>query len=138
MAREPNTTRHCCSVVLRRPRGRSEFHDAGVAWVRLSRRTGLERSDEWLAVRVSRRSFFLNEPATTEIYTLSLHDALPIFTQRRPKEAETPLNKLLERQPKNLEAIGLLAAAAALQLKDDETTKLLKQVESLDPDNASA
>src|SRR2546430_17149716 len=23
--------------------------------------------------------FFLNEPATTEIYTLSLHDALPIF-----------------------------------------------------------
>src|SRR5437870_11811469 len=29
--------------------------------------------------------FFFNEPATTEIYTLSLHDALPIFrrTSRR-------------------------------------------------------
>src|SRR5687767_15895830 len=33
--------------------------------------------------------FFFNDPATTEIYTLSLHDALPIFlrftahTQRR-------------------------------------------------------
>src|SRR5688572_20300928 len=65
-------------------------------------------------------------------------EARSLLTQRRPKEAETPLNKLLERQPKNLEAIGLLAAAAALQLKDDETTKLLKQVESLDPDNASA
>jgi len=23
--------------------------------------------------------FFFNDPATTEIYTLSLHDALPIF-----------------------------------------------------------
>src|SRR5437762_4415377 len=26
--------------------------------------------------------FFLNVPATTEIYTLSLHDALPIFSRR--------------------------------------------------------
>src|SRR5438876_4548834 len=25
--------------------------------------------------------FFFNDPATTEIYTLSLHDALPIFVQ---------------------------------------------------------
>src|SRR5947208_10106125 len=27
-------------------------------------------------------TFFLNETATTEIYTLSLHDALPIFRRR--------------------------------------------------------
>src|SRR5439155_20635685 len=27
--------------------------------------------------------FFFNDPATTEIYTLSLHDALPISTTRR-------------------------------------------------------
>src|SRR5207249_10569602 len=27
-------------------------------------------------------SFFFNDPATTEIYTLSLHDALPIFAGR--------------------------------------------------------
>src|SRR5262245_66436519 len=26
--------------------------------------------------------FFFNDPATTEIYTLSLHDALPIFVLR--------------------------------------------------------
>src|SRR5688572_32569905 len=26
--------------------------------------------------------FFFNEPATTEIYTLSLHDALPIYKNR--------------------------------------------------------
>src|SRR5438034_10075157 len=27
--------------------------------------------------------FFFNDPATTEIYTLSLHDALPIWIRRR-------------------------------------------------------
>src|SRR3989454_5836976 len=27
--------------------------------------------------------FFFNDTATTEIYTLSLHDALPIYSQRR-------------------------------------------------------
>src|SRR6266571_2787868 len=29
-------------------------------------------------LRVHHRYFFFNDPATTEIYTLSLHDALPI------------------------------------------------------------
>src|SRR5688572_31092725 len=29
-------------------------------------------------------SFFFNDPATTEIYTLSLHDALPICPRRSP------------------------------------------------------
>src|SRR3712207_7267736 len=29
-----------------------------------------------------RRFFFFNDTATTEIYTLSLHDALPILTRR--------------------------------------------------------
>src|SRR5947209_10297505 len=33
--------------------------------------------------------FFFNDTATTEIYTLSLHDALPIFTTRtRPTTAQ--------------------------------------------------
>src|SRR5688572_32897297 len=32
-------------------------------------------------------AFFFNDTATTEIYTLSLHDALPIF-QRRAREEE--------------------------------------------------
>src|SRR2546426_5543631 len=30
--------------------------------------------------------FFFNDTATTEIYTLSLHDALPIFALPRPAE----------------------------------------------------
>src|SRR3989442_14566273 len=29
--------------------------------------------------------FFFNDTATTEIYTLSLHDALPIFVARHPR-----------------------------------------------------
>src|SRR5256885_11492441 len=32
----------------------------------------------WLLVQMLFFVFFLNDPATTEIYTLSLHDALPI------------------------------------------------------------
>src|SRR5690242_21076252 len=34
------------------------------------------------------RSFFFNEPATTEIYTLSLHDALPISPAFGPVRLE--------------------------------------------------
>src|SRR5690349_23102055 len=34
--------------------------------------------------------FFSNDPATTEIYTLSLHDALPIFLQT-PKATSSTL-----------------------------------------------
>src|SRR5258706_7047955 len=29
--------------------------------------------------------FFFNDTATTEIYTLSLHDALPIFSGQKPR-----------------------------------------------------
>src|SRR2546430_3734159 len=32
--------------------------------------------------------FFFNDTATTEIYTLSLHDALPIWHARRPRSRE--------------------------------------------------
>src|SRR5256885_12014504 len=32
--------------------------------------------------------FFFNDTATTEIYTLSLHDALPIFAQARAKRVD--------------------------------------------------
>src|SRR5690349_25163680 len=33
--------------------------------------------------------FFFNDTATTEIYTLSLHDALPISSRTSPPPAET-------------------------------------------------
>src|SRR5256885_9798456 len=34
--------------------------------------------------------FFFNDTATTEIYTLSLHDALPIFSVRRDDRGSLP------------------------------------------------
>src|SRR3712207_6973450 len=34
--------------------------------------------------------FFFNDTATTEIYTLSLHDALPIWFRNEAHEAELP------------------------------------------------
>src|SRR3712207_8690044 len=34
--------------------------------------------------------FFFNDTATTEIYTLSLHDALPIFASLRPSRWSEP------------------------------------------------
>src|SRR3712207_7066849 len=36
--------------------------------------------------------FFFNDTATTEIYTLSLHDALPIYKQRADAGAGEPLH----------------------------------------------
>src|SRR3712207_7143555 len=35
------------------------------------------------------RFFFFNDTATTEIYTLSLHDALPIWSSRRATKPRT-------------------------------------------------
>src|SRR2546427_11461005 len=36
------------------------------------------------STEAGKRGFFFNDTATTEIYTLSLHDALPICSRRRP------------------------------------------------------
>src|SRR5688572_31567997 len=46
--------------------------------------------------------FFFNDAATTEIYTLSLHDALPIF--RVMESADEPLLRADERQVRDLHA----------------------------------
>src|SRR6266849_2239381 len=53
-------------------------------------------------------SFFFNDPATTEIYTLSLHDALPIFEQHQDApepardERETAYELLQDRKSTRL------------------------------------
>src|SRR2546429_9458091 len=44
--------------------------------------------------------FFFNDTATTEIYTLSLHDALPIYCKRRVHPLPGPSGpQLSDRQP---------------------------------------
>ncbi len=67
-----------------------------------------------------------------------LLDARNQLAQRRPKEAEAPLQRVLNGEPQNLEALGLLAGTYALQLLDDKTAEVLARVEKIDPDNATA
>src|SRR2546429_2625847 len=43
--------------------------------------------------------FFFNDTATTEIYTLSLHDALPISSSRRCAPASPPAGRAGPRRP---------------------------------------
>src|SRR2546427_5083374 len=56
--------------------------------------------------------FFFNDTATTEIYTLSLHDALPIYGADRGGEREHPGERLARRAEQ-------LAAEVAGELAGD-------------------
>src|SRR2546422_10214665 len=47
--------------------------------------------------------FFFNDTATTEIYTLSLHDALPISAQARPLLAPPPRHGGRAHQPRGVD-----------------------------------
>src|SRR5476649_1805711 len=55
--------------------------------------------------------FFFNDTATTEIYTLSLHDALPIYRRSRPP----PMN-----------SIPTTACSRALHARSEEHTSELQ------------
>src|SRR5471032_3465436 len=76
--------------------------------------------------------FFFNDPATTEIYTLSLHDALPISADERLRReifASTVLPRWLQRcGPRSEEHTSELqshhALVCRLQLKKKKTTRL--------------
>src|SRR6266508_6871314 len=60
--------------------------------------------------------FFFNDTATTEIYTLSLHDALPISSRRvhgagrRPPESQRPRAGRVRAQLAALVAVGVASA----------------------------
>jgi tetratricopeptide (TPR) repeat protein len=71
-------------------------------------------------------------------YAADLLEARNLLQQRRPQDAATRVNRVLEKQPNNLEALGLLAATEALQLRDQQTAEILSRVEKIDPDNATA
>src|SRR5260370_37175687 len=57
--------------------------------------------------------FFFNDTATTEIYTLSLHDALPIFWTA-PLPPETELSRQMTTSTTSIDIMGLQAAYANL------------------------
>lgn len=65
-------------------------------------------------------------------------EARNLLRQRKPRQAESVLLAILERQPNHVEALGLLAGSYALQLRDDDMRAILDRVEQFDPDNATA
>src|SRR3712207_7623014 len=74
--------------------------------------------------------FFFNDTATTEIYTLSLHDALPIFAAQglylgRPHRRRHPLHRG-EPRPPLLLLRALQRAARAVPGRSEEHTSELQ------------
>src|SRR2546428_12878268 len=63
--------------------------------------------------------FFFNDTATTEIYTLSLHDALPI-------SACPDLDQLLRRAPAHARALFRLRPAHRAGVRSEEHTSELQ------------
>src|SRR5437870_12042987 len=67
--------------------------------------------------------FFFNDTATTEIYTLSLHDALPIFVQRHV-EAGAAVEHQAVRGRAHVVVHELDGQAAATEVQDRKSTRL--------------
>src|SRR5437660_9841909 len=53
--------------------------------------------------------FFYNDPSTTDIYTLSLHDALPILRTNNLDQAIAAVDQVVNLSPRFLDAILLRA-----------------------------
>src|SRR5256885_8464256 len=89
-----------------------------------------------LATPLSSFFFFFNDTATTEIYTLSLHDALPIYAARHaltagllPEEGRDPLKnvlqvRLVDRKSTRLNSSHLVISYAVFCLKKKKKTAL--------------
>src|SRR2546423_8945007 len=70
--------------------------------------------------------FFFNDTATTEIYTLSLHDALPISPSRHPRRTEAcpPPRARRIRCTRRATGFFLLAAEGMLRRSEEHTSEL--------------
>src|SRR3712207_7181781 len=70
--------------------------------------------------------FFFNDTATTEIYTLSLHDALPIYRRdhRREARALRPVGGLVAREDAGRRAGYAVEAGAHVEEGDRKSTRL--------------
>src|SRR5438876_9652415 len=67
--------------------------------------------------------FFFNDPATTEIYTLSLHDALPIFAA--PAQI---LEAMLKVHQYAIMCAGTAPQEAAMERSEEHTSELQSPV----------
>src|SRR5574341_1846150 len=75
--------------------------------------------------------FFFNDTATTEIYTLSLHDALPICPLEPPPHAERarrdPAARRADRKSTRLNSSHQLISYAVFCLKKKKKNKTYKE-----------
>src|SRR5215510_16565754 len=75
--------------------------------------------------------FFFNDTATTEIYTLSLHDALPISgtspPRKRPSRPCGPHSRRSEEHTSELQSRGHLVCRLLLEKKKTKTNQSLNK-----------
>src|SRR5689334_24932135 len=76
------------------------------------------------ALRARSFCFFFNDTATPELYTLSLHDALPIFYRRGCDGAGLPRAGCHARPPRRAEAHQALGDGAR---SEEHTSELQSQ-----------
>src|SRR2546427_7896813 len=79
--------------------------------------------------------FFFNDTATTEIYTLSLHDALPIYPRRRrfpydPSRAQGPARAHGDRKSTRLNSSHSQISYAVFCLKKKKTNNYNQMFDS--------
>src|SRR5689334_24145018 len=70
-------------------------------------------------------SFFFHHPSTTEIYTLSLHDALPILLKGASYQARDSLSwRLKDSHPSNALSVRLMPSSLSSSRVDRKSTRL--------------
>src|SRR5215510_16394004 len=85
-----------------------------------------------LVVFLSLFFFFFNDTATTEIYTLSLHDALPIYDERDSNDGAPPdppprAGRRSEEHTSELQSRGHLVCRLLLEKKKKNLKNIVKQ-----------
>src|SRR2546427_11961424 len=75
--------------------------------------------------------FFFNDTATTEIYTLSLHDALPILAGFQQLQHLPGPGHDRRRQPGELAHVDPVRAIGAARLRSEEHTSELQSQSNL-------
>src|SRR3712207_7417029 len=68
--------------------------------------------------------FFFNDTATTEIYTLSLHDALPICSRRRPSRRSGRRRERSGRSSRTSSSTRTACSTSTTTRRDRKSTRL--------------
>src|SRR5688572_32088222 len=75
--------------------------------------------------------FFFNDTATTEIYTLSLHDALPIYTSRSASIAKRMFASVSSTHPSPYRSLNAATMSSTIAMRSEEHTSELQSQSNL-------